>query len=67
MQNVKRKKLSSKQISSLIELFKHISSQKGEEKITALKYIDDKGVNIISESIYNLLYNENLNDILTKN
>ena len=67
MQNVKRKKLTSKQISNLIELFKHISSQKGEEKITALKYLDDKGVDIISESIYNLLYNENLNDILTKN
>ena len=66
MQNVKRKKLTSKQISNLIELFKHISLQKGE-KITALKYLDDKGVDIISESIYNLLYNENLNDILTKN
>ena len=63
---LEEKKLTPKQINQLLELFKHISSQKGEEKITALKYLDDKGVDTISESIYNLLYNENLNDILTK-
>ena len=55
-----------KKINDLLTLFKHISSQKGEAKINVLKYLDDEGVDNISESIYNLLYNENLNQILTK-
>ena len=66
MQNLKRKKLTPKKINDLLRLFKHISSQKGEAKINVLKYLDDGGVDNISESIYNLLYNENLNQILTK-
>ena len=66
MQKFRRKKLTPRQINDLLNLFKHISSHKGEDSITVLKYLDDKGIDAISESVYNLLYNENLNNILTK-
>ena len=49
-----------------MRLFKYILAQKGEAKIDVLKYLDERGIDNISESIYNLLYNENLNHILTK-
>ena len=66
MPNLKISKLTPKKINDLLRLFKYILSQKREGKIEALRYLDDKGVDNISESIYNLLYNENLNRILTK-
>ena len=66
MQNIKRKKLTPKKINDLLRLFKYILAQKGEAKIDVLKYLDERGIDNISESIYNLLYNENLNHILTK-
>ena len=66
MQNIKRKKLTPKKINDLLRLFKYILAQKGEAKIDFLKYLDERGIDNISESIYNLLYNENLNHILTK-
>jgi len=66
MQNLKRKKLTPKKINDLLRLFKYILAQKGEAKIDVLKYLDERGIDNISESIYNLLYNENLNHILTK-
>ena len=66
MQNLKRNKLTPKKINDLLRLFKYILGQKGEAKIDVLKYLDERGMVNISESIYNLLYNENLNHILTK-
>ena len=41
-------------------------SQKRGDKGTVFKYLDDKSINNISESIYNLLYNEKLNLTLSK-
>ena len=60
-----KKKLSVKQTNELLSLFKHIVSQKRENKSTALKHLNDDGINIISESIYNLLYNPDLNQLLS--
>ena len=66
MRNFKSKKLTSKRLKDLIELFGHILSQRRKEKINVLKYLDDKGIDNISETIYNILYNEDLNKILSK-
>ena len=66
MPNLKISKLTPKKINDLLRLFKYILSQKREAKVDGLRYLDDKGVDNISESIYNLLYNKNLNQILTK-
>ena len=60
-----KKKLSVKQTNELLSLFKHIVSQKRENKSTALKHLNDDGINIISEAIYNLLYNPDLNRLLS--
>ena len=62
----KTKKLSKTQIKSLLSLFKLLVSQKSSNKINALRYLDDKAINNISETIYNLLFNENLNLALSK-
>ena len=66
MRNVKSKKFTSKRLKYLIELFNHILSQRRKEKINVLKYLDDKGIDNISETIYHILYNEDLNKIFSK-
>ena len=53
-------------IKELLTLFKYIVSQKRGDKGIVFKYLDDKSINNISESIYNLLYNEKLNLTLSK-
>ena len=50
MPNLKISKLTPKKINDLLRLFKYILSQKREAKIDALRYLDDKGVDNISES-----------------
>ena len=57
----KSKKLSISKIKKLLLLFKYIAAQKRENKIIALNYSDNESIDNISESIYNLLYNEKLN------
>ena len=55
------KKLSISKIKRLLSLFKLIASQKSKNKSTALSFLDQSSINDISESIYNVLYNEKLN------
>ena len=52
------KTLSKKQINDRLDLFKFLISQKSSNKINTLKYLDDNSINQISESIYNILFNE---------
>lgn len=63
MQNTK--KLSKKKIKVLINLFKHVVSQKPHNRINYFNVLDDTSINNISEFIYNLLYNEKLNSVLS--
>ena len=60
------KKLSISKIKRLLSLFKLIVSQKSKNKSTALSFLDQGSINDISESIYNVLYNEKLNLNLSK-
>ena len=60
------KKLSISKIKRLLSLFKFIASQKSKDKATALSFLDQSSINDISESIYNILYNEKLNLNLSK-
>ena len=60
------KKLSLGKIKKLLMLFRYIVSQKSGNKSIALKYLDDESIDSISESISNLLYNEQLNLIFSK-
>ena len=60
------KKLSVSKIKKLIRLFKFIVSQKSNDKITCLAFLNENSVDDISESIYNILYNEKLNLNLSK-
>ena len=60
------KKLSISKIKKLLSLFKFIASQKSKDKATALSFLDQSSINDISESIYNILYNEKLNLNLSK-
>ena len=59
------KKLSQKQIKDLLHLSKFIVFQKPNNKISTLRYLDNKSIDDISESIYNLLFNEKLNLVLS--
>ena len=60
------KKLSISKIKRFLSLFKFIASQKSKDKATALSFLDQSSINDISESIYNILYNEKLNLNLSK-
>ena len=60
------KKLSISKIKKPLSLFKFIVSQKSKNKATALSFLDQSSINDISESIYNILYNETLNLNLSK-
>ena len=60
------KKLSISKIKKLLSLFKFIASPKSKDKATALSFLDPSSINDISESIYNILYNEKLNLNLSK-
>ena len=60
------KKLSVSKIKKLIRLFKVIVSQKSNDKTTCLAFLNENSVDDISESIYNILYNEKLNLNLSK-
>ena len=62
----KARKLSLGKIKELLILFKYIVSQKSGNKGIAFKYLNDNSIDNISESIYNLLYNEKLNLTLSK-
>ena len=60
------KKLSISKIKGFLSLFEFIASQKSKDKATALSFLDQSSINDISESIYNILYNEKLNLNLSK-
>ena len=49
-----------------MSLFKFITSQNFKNRATALSFLDQSSINDISESIYNILYNEKLNPNLSK-
>ena len=63
---VNSKKLSISKTKKLLTLFKFIVSQRSDNKTTVLSFLDEKSINDISESIYNILYNEKLNLNLSK-
>merc|ERR1712074_465114 len=44
----------------LLSLFKFIVSQKSKNKANALSFLNSSSIDDISESIYNILYNEKL-------
>ena len=44
-----------------LSLFKFIVSQKSNNKANALSFLNSSSIDDISESIYNILYNEKLN------
>ena len=54
------KKLSVSKIKKLLSLFKFIVSQKSNDKAACLAFLNENSVDDISESIYNILYNEKL-------
>ena len=60
------KKLSFSKIKKILSLFRFIVSQKSNNKANALSFLNSSSVDDISESIYNILYNENLNLNLAK-
>ena len=60
------RKLSVNKIKKLLSLFKFIVSQKSNDKATCLAFLNENSVDDISESIYNILYNEKLNLNLSK-
>ena len=62
---INSKKLSISKIKKLLTLFKFIVSQRSDNKTTALSFLDENSINDISESIYNILYNEKLNTNLS--
>jgi len=55
------KKLSISKIKKLLSLFRFIVSQKSKNKANALSFLNSSSIDDISESIYNILYNEKLN------
>ena len=55
------KKLSISKIKKLLSLFKFIVSQKSKNKANPLSFLNSSSIDDISESIYNILYNEKLN------
>ena len=55
------KKLSISKIKKLLSLFQFIVSQKSKNKANALSFLNSSSIDDISESIYNILYNEKLN------
>ena len=55
------KKLSISKIKKPLSLFKFIVSQKSNNKANALSFLNSSSIDDISESIYNILYNEKLN------
>ena len=63
---VNSKKLSVNKIKRLLSLFKFILSQKSRDQARYLSFLNDKSIDEISESIYNILYNEKLNLNLSK-
>ena len=63
---INSKKLSISKINKILTLFKLIVSQRSDNKTTSLSFLDDNSINDISESIYNILYNEKLNLNLSK-
>ena len=63
---INSKKLSISKIKKILTLFKFIVSQRSDNKATALSFLDENSTNDISESIYNILYNEKLNLNLSK-
>ena len=60
------KKLSVGKIKKLLTLFKFIVSQKSNDRTSCLAFLNENSVDDISESIYNILYNEKLNSIFSK-
>ena len=63
---VNSKKLTVNKIKRLLYLFKFIVSQKPRDQATCLSFLNEKSIDEISESIYNILYNEKLNLNLSK-
>ena len=60
------KKFQSVKLKSCCLFLKFVASKKSKDKATALSFLDQSYINDISESIYNILYNEKLNLNLSK-
>ena len=63
---VNSKKLTVNKIKRLLSLSKFIVPQKSRDRATCLSFLNDKSIDEISESIYDILYNEKLNLNLSK-
>ena len=59
------KSISVKKIRNILNLFKFLTSQKKQNFSSALSFLDTDSIEHISETIYNLLYNEKLKTSMT--
>ena len=59
------KSISVKKIQNILNLFKFLTSQKKQNFNSALSFLDTDSIEHISETIYNLLYNEKLKKSMT--
>ena len=54
----RKKKVSKIKIKRIVSLFKFLLNNSTSNRKFILQYLNDDAINLISESIYNLLYNE---------
>ena len=67
MKKIKRRKNSKKNISKILSLFKFLTNINSNNRDFILKYLNDDAVNLISESIHNLLYNKSCKNLIPIN
>jgi hypothetical protein len=63
--NKRTKSISTKKIQNILNLFKFLTTQKKQNLSSALSFLDADSIEHISETIYNLLYNEKLKKSMT--
>ena len=58
-------RLSKKKAEKVLDLLKYLTSLKKSSQETALRFISDEGLEYISETIFNILYNPDCTSLLT--
>ena len=59
-------RLSKKKAERVLDLLKYLTSLKKSRQETAIKFISDEGLEYISETIFNILYNPDCTSLLSK-
>ena len=52
-----RVRIPRKKINSILELLRYLTKIKKKDQPTAFRYLNDEGLDYVSETIYNILYN----------